>query len=213
MRGSIKRRYEGSWSLILDLGYQTDPETGLRKRRQKWITFRGTKRDAEKKLTDLLRDANRGEFVEPSKRTFGEWLTEWLEKGVKPPARRLGTYTTYKHVIEHHVHSSFLAGIPLQQIKATDLKRYYTEVKVGPSTQAQHHAILHSALKAATLEGLVSRNVASLVIGKPRTQRDYEDIRNQCWTADEARQFLAAAHAAGEQSAAFFTLALETGMR
>ena len=29
MRGSIKRRYEGSWSLILDLGYVTDPQTGL----------------------------------------------------------------------------------------------------------------------------------------------------------------------------------------
>jgi hypothetical protein len=35
MRGSIKKRYEGLWSLILDLGYQTDPTTGLRKRKQK----------------------------------------------------------------------------------------------------------------------------------------------------------------------------------
>ena len=49
MRGSIIKRYEGSWSLVLDLGYQTDPATGLRKRKQQWITIKGTRRDAEHK--------------------------------------------------------------------------------------------------------------------------------------------------------------------
>jgi len=34
MRGSLIQRYKGSWSIILDLGYQTDPATGLRKRKQ-----------------------------------------------------------------------------------------------------------------------------------------------------------------------------------
>src|SRR5688572_6536209 len=99
MRGSIKRRYEGSWSLILDLGYQADPVTGLRKRRQKWVTFRGTKKEAQTHLTELLRAANRGEYVERSKLTFGEWLTEWIEKAIKPPARRINTYRTYKRII------------------------------------------------------------------------------------------------------------------
>lgn len=35
MRGTIKKRYAGSWSLILDLGYQVDPTTGKTKRKQK----------------------------------------------------------------------------------------------------------------------------------------------------------------------------------
>jgi integrase len=213
MKGSIRKRYQNSWSLIVDLGYQTNPATGLQKRQQKWITFRGTKKQAQAKLTELLHALNRNEFVEPTKRTLGEWLTEWLDKAIKPPARRQGTYATYAHVIAHHVKRSPIAGIRLQQLKATDLKRYYTDLTVGPSTQAQHHAILHSALKAATLEGLVTRNVASLVVGKPRVQRTHEDLLRQCWTADEARTFLKAAQAAGPQLAAFFTLAIETGMR
>ena len=54
MRGSIKRRYKGSWSLIIDLGYQLDPDTGLQKRKQKWHTFRGTKKQAEDRLNELL---------------------------------------------------------------------------------------------------------------------------------------------------------------
>ena len=53
MRGSIKQRYPGSWSLIFDLGSVKDPVTGKVKRKQKWITFYGSEKDAEKKLTEL----------------------------------------------------------------------------------------------------------------------------------------------------------------
>jgi len=73
-RGSLKKRYKNSWSIILDLGYRTDSETGKRRRNQKWFTVQGTKRDAETKLAELLHRANNHELVEPSKITFGEWL-------------------------------------------------------------------------------------------------------------------------------------------
>jgi integrase len=160
-----------------------------------------------------VRASDRGEFVEPTKLTLGEWLTEWLEKAIKPPLRRQGTYDTSTHVIKTHIQKSFLAGIRLQRVKATDLQRYYAELTIGSATKAQHHAILHSALKAAALEGLVTRNVASLVVGKPKAQRTHEDVIGQCWTADEARAFLQAAQATGPQAAAMFTVALEAGIR
>src|SRR5688572_26559539 len=79
MRGSLKQRYKGSWSLILEMDRERDPKTGLVIRKRKWITFRGTRRQAEKKLNDLVRDAQHGEFVEPSKITLKEWLPKWLE--------------------------------------------------------------------------------------------------------------------------------------
>jgi integrase len=213
VRGSIRKRYENSWSVIVDLGYQIDPSTGLRKRRQKWVTVKGTKKQAQSKLNDLLHDLGRNEFIEPSRQTLGQWLNDWLEKAVKPPAKRFRTHETYKQVIEKVIGPSWLAAIPLQQLKAADLKRFYLELKVGPSTQAKYHAIIHSALKAAVLEGLAARNVATLVVGKPRVRLQHEDIRSQCWTAEEARAFLTVARAAGPQPAAFYTLALETGMR
>src|SRR5262245_10481027 len=103
MRGHIVRRYEGSWSIVLDLGYQTDPATGKTKRRQKWITVRGRKQDAEARLAELVRDVNRGELVLPHKRTLGAWLDEWLEKAIKPPAKTLRAYETYKSVIARHL--------------------------------------------------------------------------------------------------------------
>lgn len=213
MRGSIKQRYSGSWNVIIDLGYETDPATGKKRRRQKWITVRGTKKQAQDKLTDLLHDLNKGQWVEPSKVTLGEWLTEWLEKAIKPPAKRLRTYETYSRIIEKHIRPSFLSGIRLQVLKAADLKRYYTDLNLAPATKAIHHAILHSSLKAATQEGLVYRNVAALVVGKPRAISTVEDVKANCWEAEEAKKFLKAARDSGPQPAAFYTLALETGMR
>ncbi|MGH8064525.1 MAG: hypothetical protein ACRERE_04665 [Candidatus Entotheonellia bacterium] len=59
MRGSIRKRYKDSWNIILDVGYQRDPAAGKQKRVQKGFTVQGTKRDAEKKLAELLHDLNR----------------------------------------------------------------------------------------------------------------------------------------------------------
>ncbi len=67
-----KKRYEGSWTIRVDVGYRIDPKTGLKKRDQKSFTVRGTKKEAEARLAETLRDTNRGQFVEPSKVTFGE---------------------------------------------------------------------------------------------------------------------------------------------
>lgn len=212
MRGSIKQRYPGSWTLILHLGYQIDPRTGKRRRKQKWVTFRGTKREAQAHLTDLLRSANRGEFIERTKLTTADWMREWLTKAVKPPAKRPGTYRVYQHVLENRVIPA-IGAIRLQELKAADIKRYYTDADLSQSTLAQHHAIIHSALKAAVLEGLVYRNVASLVIGKPQFSRSHDQIRRNCWDAEEARSFLAAAQKAGTQPAAFYALALDSGAR
>lgn len=214
MRGSIKRRYEGSWSLILDLGYQTDAATGLRKRKQKWVTFRGTKKQAEAHLNDLIRSANRGEFVEKSKLTVGEWLAEWLEKAIKPPARRINTYKTYKRIINDKLIPS-LGPMRLQELKPSDVKAYYTsqEGTLSSTTLAQYHTIIHAALKAALLDGLVTRNVASLVVGKPRIRRDHSDLQRNCWEPAEAQAFLRAAKTAGARPAAFYALALDSGAR
>jgi integrase len=212
MRGSLRQRSRGSWTLVFDLGYQTQPD-GTRRRHQKCVTFRGTKTEAQAHLTELLRASNRGEFVERSRITFGEWLREWLEKAIKPPARRAGTYATYRHVIETKLIPA-LGALRLQELKAADLKRYYTkQEQLSASTLAQHHAIAHGALKAAAIEGLVSRNVAAIVVGKPAARRDAERLRLNCWDEDEARTFLSAAKAAGPQLAALLALALDSGAR
>ena len=65
MRGHIKQRAKGSWSIVLELG--RDPATG--KRRQQWTTFRGTKRDAKRKLAELQHQMDTGSYLKPLQAT------------------------------------------------------------------------------------------------------------------------------------------------
>ncbi len=212
MRGSLKKRYKGSWSIVLDLGYHVDTETGLRKRRQKWITVRGTKRDAERKLAELIHRADTGTFIEPSKVTVGEWLDTWLEMAIKPPRRTLRAYETYRSAISRHLKPQ-LGAIRLQDLRALDVERFHADLGLAPATGAKHHAILSTALKAAVRADLLQRNVATWAVNKPRVSEGHEDVLANVWEAHEARRFLETAKAAGAQPAAFYSLALDTGAR
>jgi integrase len=214
MRGSITQRYKGSWSIILDLGYEPDARNpGKLRRKQKWITFRGTHKDAEKRLNDLVGNVNHGQFVEPSKITLGKWLADWLEASLKPRARA-STYVRYKGIIENNIAKATIASIPLQKLQPTHIEAYYAAAKVSASTLTLHHAILHRALRKAAKDRLIPTNPASDLDGKPRVTRESrDDARKHAWTADEARVFLATAKAARPQPAAFYALAIDSGAR
>ncbi len=74
MRGSIQRRGKDSWRLVFDL--ERD-HTG--RRRQKVVTFKGNKRDAEAELTRQIAEAENGGFAEPHSLTVAEYLEHWLD--------------------------------------------------------------------------------------------------------------------------------------
>ena len=192
MRGSMRSRYQGSWNIIIEGGYQPDPQTGKLKRKQHYYTIRGTKRDAEKKLAELVHAANRGELVEPTKLTLGTWLGTWLETAIKPPHRGPKTYETYKSVITRHFTPRW-GRCACNLLQPTHLQRYYqtSSLSLAQRTLAQHHAILHGALKAALKQGLVSRNVSELVMGTPRPGGAQAGARIKYWTREEALRFLA----------------------
>lgn len=57
MRGTMKQRSEGSWSLIIDL-----PRERGEKRKQKWVTFKGSKRAAQVELARLIGEIDDGSF-------------------------------------------------------------------------------------------------------------------------------------------------------
>ncbi len=211
MRGHIFQRSEGSWTIVLDVGRKVDPATGKLKRIQKWKTVRGTKKEAQAELTTMLHNLSRGQVISPSRMTLSEWLEEWLKSAIQPH-KRLRTYETYRSVIDRHLKPA-LGQYRLCDLRASHLQAYYQSEKVAPATLQQHHTILHSALKAATMQDLIPRNAASLVIGKPRRRENHEDIRQNCWDPEEARRFLDAAKVNSPHAAAFYSLALDSGSR
>jgi hypothetical protein len=98
MRGHIIKRYADSWSIVIDIA--RDPETG--KRKQQWYSIKGTKKEAEKKLSELLHEIDTGNYSKPGKVTVGECLERWLndcQPNLSP--RRFGRYkgTVNQHLI------------------------------------------------------------------------------------------------------------------
>ena len=70
MRGHIIKRYKDSYTIVINLG--TDPATG--KRKQQWYSVKGTKKETEKKLAELLQQLDTGTFIKPDKITVAEFL-------------------------------------------------------------------------------------------------------------------------------------------
>ena len=74
MRGTITRRGKHSWRLKFDL----DRDHGVG-RQTRYITVRGTRREAEAELAKLLTAADGGMLIEPSKITVAEFVRERVD--------------------------------------------------------------------------------------------------------------------------------------
>ncbi len=210
MRGHIVKRYKNSYTIVLSLG--VDPATG--KKRQQWVSVKGTKKEAEKRLAELLHQLDNGTFMKPGKTTLGEFLERWL-KDYAWPNLAPRTAEGYEHIIRRHLILS-LGNIALTQLKPEHLQHYYSQKLSGgrcdgkgglsPRTVRHHHVNLHTALESAVKWGLLSRNPADAV-SPPRSQRPEWHTLNE----DDISTLLEAAKATPYY--ALFYLALYTGMR
>jgi len=203
MRGHIEKRGKNSYSIAVSMG--KDATTG--KYKYQWVSVKGTKKDAEKRLSEILHQLDNGTFLKPGKTTLAEYLEKWLSDYAKPNLSPRG-YERYESICRVHLTPS-LGNIPLTQLKPEHLQRHYTDkLNNGLSalTVRYHHTVLHKALQTAIKWGLVNRNVADGV-DVPRTCRN----EMQTWDEYEINRFLETT-----KDSPYYTLfhtALFTGMR
>ena len=210
MRGHIVKRYKNSYTIVLNLGI--DPTTG--KRKQQWVSVKGTKKEAEKRLAELLHQLDTGSFVKPGKVSCAEYLKRWL-KDYAWPNLSPRTVEGYETIIRCHIVPR-LGSILLDQIKPAHIQEYYSEMvssgrydgkgSLNPVTVRQHHMVLHRALQMAVRWGLISRNPVDAV-DPPRCRRPEMHVMNE----DNMQAFLRVANSTPYYS--LFYLALFTGMR
>ena len=203
MRGHITKRGKNTYSIKISLG--KDPDTG--KYRQRWVTVNGSKKDAEKRLSELLHQLDTGAYVPPGKTTVADYLTKWLSDYARASLTPR-SYDRYESIIRVHLLPA-LGNIPLTQLRVSHIQAHYTAILntgLSPRTVRYHHTVLHKALVTAIKWGLVSRNVADGV--------DVPKVRAgdmQVWNEAELNTFLEAAK--DTQYHALFYTALFTGMR
>lgn len=210
MRGHIIKRYTGSYTIVLNMG--VDPSTG--KRKQQWVSVKGNKKVAEKKLAELLHQIDTGTFMKPGKTNLAEYLERWLKDCVWPNLAPR-TAEGYEYIIRIHL-IPCLGHIHLTQLKPEHLQRYYSDRLssgrcdgkggLSPRSVRHHHMALHSALQNAFKWGLIQRNPADAV-DPPRCSR------SEIHTLDEdgVQAFLEAAKHTSYYP--IFYLALFTGLR
>ena len=202
MPGQLIARGESTWLVRIPRGRDS---TGKRLYHNK--TIRGTKKDAERYRTKVLRDMDTDTFVETSERAFGEYLTDWLETSVKPRVRER-TCSDYKSLADRYLRPP-LGHRKLAQITAPEIQAVYAAMQargLSPRTVRYAHSVIHSALEQAVKWRLLARNPAKLV-DLPRTER--REMRSL--TAEEASHLLATAR--GTRWEALWTLLLTSGLR
>ena len=208
MKGTTKKRGK-VWRGRADLGI--DPTTG--KRKMVSVTA-PTKKAAGDELRRALERHERGEYVPPAKLTVAQWLETWLAVSIAPH-KRVRTVETYRSVLDRHLIPA-IGALRLQSLEPEHIETYFAERRetLSGSTLAQHSAILHNALQSALRKKKIHFNPAALVEHKPqRSKSEHEEALTHCWEAVDARRFLDVARASGAQPGAFYSLALELGLR
>jgi integrase len=202
MRGHIVKRGKSSYTLVLNTG--KDPATG--KRNQQWVSVKGNKKDAEKRLSEMLHQIDTGSFMRPGKTTVADSLERWVED--RRPNLSPRAYERYREVIGKHLIPN-LGSTTLTQLKPEHLQRLYTAMQnsgLSAWTVKYVHGLIHVALKTALEWGLIVRNPADAV-KPPKIHRN----EMQTWDDPEISLFLEAAK--GNPHHALFYTALFTGMR
>ncbi len=74
MKGHVTKRAKGTWTIVYDM--PRDSSTGARRQRSQ--TVKGTKRDAERVLRQVMTSVEQGSYVKPNKLTVGELLRQWM---------------------------------------------------------------------------------------------------------------------------------------
>lgn len=101
-----------------------DSETGKRNYRNHTVC--GTKRDAQRYLTAVLRDRDLGTFAEPSSEPLGQYLDQWLQTAAKPKLKAK-TFRDYENILTRYVRPA-LAQRPLAKVTPLDLQALYKEI-------------------------------------------------------------------------------------
>ena len=206
MKGSIRQRSKGSWEICIDVG--RDPATG--KRQRHFESVRGTKKEAEQRLAELLVSVQKGGLVKPVRTfTVGAYLTEWLQTHTELHCRPR-TAEGYALLVNRHLIPA-LGHIRLGQLRAQHVGSYCsTAIQRGLSkrTVLHHFRLLHKALRDGVRSGLIAANPCDGV--EPPTPTDEE---MKTLSPDEVSRFLSGAKQAPWPHYYLFYTMLFTGLR
>ncbi|HEY7232238.1 MAG TPA: tyrosine-type recombinase/integrase [Pseudolabrys sp.] len=172
MKGHIRERSPGHWAIVLEM---RDAETGKRKRR--WHSFAGTKRQAQVECARLVSELQNGSSIEPSRTTVAQYLDRWLEY-IKPQVAPR-THERYSEIVRTYL-APTLGTMLLTKLQPVAISSAYAKMLscgrrkgaggLSPRSVGHCHRVLSQALRQAVRWRILSRNPCDDV-DPPRVER------------------------------------------
>lgn len=181
--------------------------------KKKYETFKGTAQEADNRLKEIEVDIKRGEFIEPSRLTFYDYLTKEFLPHIKKDCTE-GTYTDYKSITENHIKDDPLGKKIITKITVRDCEAYKGRVRridgrgehVSPKTIKNHVIMIKAAFKHACYLGMFTINPIQF-LKYPKVDQYIPTVLDE----EQAVRFINAAK--DEPLYLFFLLAIYTGKR
>src|SRR5215468_9626311 len=185
MKGHIRERSPGHYAIILDV---RDSQGG--KRKQRWHSFRGTKRQAQIECARLIAELQNGTAVEPSRMTVADFFERWIEHmqgQVSPRSHERYAEIARKNLVP------LLGGLSLTKLQPAHISQAYAKALasgrrdgtggLSARTVTHMHRVLREALQQALGWQLLARNPADAV-KPPKVERKQMQVLDPAATAE-----------------------------
>jgi integrase len=171
MKGHIRERSPGRWAIVIDV---RDPQTGKRKRR--WHSFTGTKRQAQVECARLITEREGGAYIDPTRVTVAAFLQRWLGHMATQVSPR--SHENYGAVINTNI-VPLVGNVVLSKLRPDAIAAMYMTAlesgrRKGGGLSARSvcmmHRVLSQAMKQAVKWQLLAQNPCDAV-SPPRVER------------------------------------------
>jgi integrase len=154
MKGHIRERSPGHYAIVLDVEVN-----GRRKRR--WHSFAGTKRQAQVECARLIAEINKGSYVDRSRMAVADYVRGRIDQWeAAPDGITARTAQRYRQLLKHQI-EPHLGDKHLQKLSPSDIEAWHTALHQGgsglPTIKNAHH-MLQAALRDAKRDRLVVFN-------------------------------------------------------
>ena len=191
-----------SWYYAIDMGKDASGKRKIKKKRG----FK-TEKEAKIALASLMTDIHKGNYIEPSKLSYGAFMDDWLKD--KKISVKKTTYESYKALVDKHVLPA-LGNVKLSDISSSQIKYFirdlYTKKELADESIQKIYMIIKNSLNSAVKFELLAKNACDKV-DRPSVEKKEMKV----WSVEEIQHFLSVAEE--DRSYIVFHLAATTGMR
>lgn len=174
--------------------------------REKTRGFR-TKKEAEAAEAEHKTQLKNGNYFEPQKATFGDFITEWCKtkRNISPETREM-----YQNNIRLYIKPA-IGDIPLSKLNSQHIDNFITfmieKKELGEETVKRAFSNVNTCLNDAVKKKIIKHNPCK-VVDKPKVSKKFRPI----WTPEFAFEFIEKTKGQSRYWIATY-MAMMTGMR